>query len=414
MTGGALQRSCPMTDQDALLSAMMQKGALRRSLAGLDAKKFFERRILVDVPALYYGHPKAWSEIGFGGPASPRGYVRLEGDRRDPWEAAEAEPGRKKRRAARTSVSSDPLAAPRARGGRAPDVFRKGGWVPMREYRESDEVDFAIVGTGAGGGTLGGAARRAGLLGRGFDAGGYFRPLEDFASDETEQNKLYWTDKRVVDGPNPIQMGGKNSGKSVGGSTVHYAMVSLRFRPEWFKSRSSLGYGADWPISWQEMWHYYGEAEQQINISGPLTYPWGPKRPRYPYRAHELNDRRLCSPRAARRSASTGPRRRSPRSPRRMRDPRANPALRLSRLLPVRLLDQRQALGADRLDSARARRGRRDPRSGDGRTDRDGTGRPRDRRPLSSRGRLAFSARAQRRRRGLRDRDAAPAAQFRE
>ena len=122
-----------------------------------------------------------------------------------------------------------------------------------------------------------------------FDAGGYFRPLEDFASDETEQNKLYWTDKRVVDGPNPIQMGGKNSGKSVGGSTVHYAMVSLRFRPEWFTSRSSLGYGADWPISWTEMWHYYGEAEKQINVAGPLTYPWGPKRPRYPFRAHELN-----------------------------------------------------------------------------------------------------------------------------
>jgi choline dehydrogenase-like flavoprotein len=159
----------------------------------------------------------------------------------------------------------------------------------MHEYRETDEVDFAIVGTGAGGGTLAALLAEQGFSVVAFDAGGYFRPLEDFASDETEQNKLYWTDKRVVDGPNPIQMGGKNSGKSVGGSTVHYAMVSLRFRPEWFTSRSSLGYGADWPISWQEMWHYYGVAEKQINVSGPLTYPWGPKRPRYPYRAHELN-----------------------------------------------------------------------------------------------------------------------------
>ena len=31
--------------------------------------------------------------MGFGGPASPRGYVRMELDRRDPWEAAEAKPG---------------------------------------------------------------------------------------------------------------------------------------------------------------------------------------------------------------------------------------------------------------------------------------------------------------------------------
>ena len=43
------------------------------------------------------------------------------------------------------------------------------------------------------------------------------------------------------------------------------------------------------PFPWEEMWHWYGEAERQINIAGPIRYPWGPKRPRYPYRAHELN-----------------------------------------------------------------------------------------------------------------------------
>ena len=159
----------------------------------------------------------------------------------------------------------------------------------MREYREDEAVDFVIVGTGAGGGTLAALLAEQGFSVVAFDAGGYFRPLEDFASDETAQNQLYWTDKRIVDGANPIKMGGNNSGKAVGGSTVHYAMVALRFRPEWFKSRTLLGYGADWPISWQEMWHYYDLAERQINISGPLTYPWGPRRQRYPYRAHELN-----------------------------------------------------------------------------------------------------------------------------
>ena len=78
-------------EQDALLRAM-QKGDVKDGWVDIDAKDFFERRILVDVPALYYSHPKAWNEIGFGGPASPRGYVRLDGDRPDPWEAPEAEP----------------------------------------------------------------------------------------------------------------------------------------------------------------------------------------------------------------------------------------------------------------------------------------------------------------------------------
>jgi choline dehydrogenase-like flavoprotein len=186
-------------------------------------------------------------------------------------------------------MSADPFAAPRAAAGRAPDVFRQGGWVPMREYPESEAVDFVVVGTGAGGGPLICGLAEQGFSVIGFDAGPYFRPLEDFASDETEQAKLYWTDERIVDGANPIEMGGNNSGKAVGGSTVHFAMVSLRFRPEWFKSRSAMGYGVDWPLDWREMWDYYTKAERALSIAGPVTYPWGPKRPRYPYRAHEIN-----------------------------------------------------------------------------------------------------------------------------
>jgi hypothetical protein len=78
-------------EQDALLAAM-QRGEAGGPHWPFDPQTFFERRILVDLPGLFYATPKAWNEIGFGGPASPRGYVRLDGDRRDPWEAAEAGP----------------------------------------------------------------------------------------------------------------------------------------------------------------------------------------------------------------------------------------------------------------------------------------------------------------------------------
>ncbi|QIG80236.1 GMC family oxidoreductase [Stakelama tenebrarum] len=186
-------------------------------------------------------------------------------------------------------MPSEPEQQLRAGGGRAPDVFTPGGWVPMREYGEAEEVDFAIVGTGAGGGTLACRLAEAGFSVVAFDAGAYWRPLEDFASDETEQQKLYWTDRRIVDGSHPLKMGSNNSGKSVGGSTVHFAMVSLRFRPEHFKARSKLGYGVDWPVDWREMWRYYDEVEDALKIAGPVSYPWGPKRGRYPYRAHPMN-----------------------------------------------------------------------------------------------------------------------------
>lgn len=55
----------------------------------LKPQTFFRHTALKQIVAFYYAHPKGQSEIGYGGPASPRGYVRLGPDRLDPWEAPE-------------------------------------------------------------------------------------------------------------------------------------------------------------------------------------------------------------------------------------------------------------------------------------------------------------------------------------
>ncbi len=39
--------------------------------------------------AAFYSHPWAWNEIGFGGPAYPRGYKNLGLEAREPWERPE-------------------------------------------------------------------------------------------------------------------------------------------------------------------------------------------------------------------------------------------------------------------------------------------------------------------------------------
>lgn len=39
----------------------------------------------------FYSHPAAWSEIGFSGPAYPRGYINIGIDARDTWEPKERE-----------------------------------------------------------------------------------------------------------------------------------------------------------------------------------------------------------------------------------------------------------------------------------------------------------------------------------
>src|SRR5579875_1421843 len=42
-----------------------------------------------DCVAAYYSHPWAWDEIGYGGPAYPRAYTRLENGDPEPWEKDE-------------------------------------------------------------------------------------------------------------------------------------------------------------------------------------------------------------------------------------------------------------------------------------------------------------------------------------
>jgi hypothetical protein len=86
--------SLAAAEQDALLQAA-QDGVLKHpDWQGMNSALFFAKRLLFDVVSAYYSHPSAWNEIGFGGPAAPRGYVRMDFDRRDPWEAAEGGLGR--------------------------------------------------------------------------------------------------------------------------------------------------------------------------------------------------------------------------------------------------------------------------------------------------------------------------------
>jgi hypothetical protein len=49
----------------------------------------FWQLILQDAIDAYYAHPWAWDEIGYGGPAYPRAYTRLERGDPEPWEVEE-------------------------------------------------------------------------------------------------------------------------------------------------------------------------------------------------------------------------------------------------------------------------------------------------------------------------------------
>ena len=79
-------------EQDLLLQSLDKNETRAPVWEGLPSQTFLRHVVLRAIVEVYYAHPAAWSEIGFGGPASPRGYVRLVANRRDEWEAAEHAP----------------------------------------------------------------------------------------------------------------------------------------------------------------------------------------------------------------------------------------------------------------------------------------------------------------------------------
>lgn len=74
---------------DAILKCI-QGGQVRApEWEELPPKVFWSWRMIPDLVSAHWAQPSLWSAMGFGGPASPRGYVRLAENRRDPWEGVE-------------------------------------------------------------------------------------------------------------------------------------------------------------------------------------------------------------------------------------------------------------------------------------------------------------------------------------
>jgi len=80
----------PFRQQDLVLQAIQQgkPEAAPEIWKTMSVIRFWQV-IMGDAIDAYYAHPWAWDEIGFGGPAYPRAYTRLERGEPEPWEVEE-------------------------------------------------------------------------------------------------------------------------------------------------------------------------------------------------------------------------------------------------------------------------------------------------------------------------------------
>ena len=169
------------------------------------------------------------------------------------------------------------------------DVHRRDlpGGETMRRYRDDEEVDLLIVGAGAGGSVLAQRLARKGWRIVILETGPFWHPDEDWVSDEAGSHRLYWNQKRIIGGDDPIQLGKNNSGRGVGGSMVHYAGYTPRFHPSDFETLARDGVGADWPISYAELKPHYEELERELPVAGQ-DWPWGDPHS-YPFSPHPVS-----------------------------------------------------------------------------------------------------------------------------
>jgi choline dehydrogenase-like flavoprotein len=140
----------------------------------------------------------------------------------------------------------------------------------------TDNGLVVIVGSGAGGGTLGHELARKGIKTVILEAGPRYE-MEDFVNDEWESfAQLAWTDMRTTSGNWRVARDFPNLPawivKAVGGTTVHWAGASLRFQEHEFKTKTVYGSvkGAnllDWPLTLAELEPYYAQAEDKMGVT---------------------------------------------------------------------------------------------------------------------------------------------------
>jgi hypothetical protein len=82
----------PCAKQDDVLRAIAQGEPPGETWRKLPANRWWANTAVRQISGVYYAHPYAWDEIGFGGPAYPRGYASLNFGTPEPWEAREAKP----------------------------------------------------------------------------------------------------------------------------------------------------------------------------------------------------------------------------------------------------------------------------------------------------------------------------------
>jgi len=144
--------------------------------------------------------------------------------------------------------------------------------IKAARFELDDASVVVVIGSGAGGATVGNELAQKGIKVICLEAGPRLS-LSDIRNDRAAMfTRLTWLDPRVGSGDLDPQLPAFLC-KTVGGTTLHWAAVALRFQSHDWQPLSVYGSIAganliDWPTTHAEMQPWYDRAEKKMGVSG--------------------------------------------------------------------------------------------------------------------------------------------------
>lgn len=145
--------------------------------------------------------------------------------------------------------------------------------------------DVVIVGAGPCGALVAKELTERGLRVTVLEAGRRFRSGTDLENSEANAGKILWTEPRNFVGRSAVV---PKAGTGVGGGTLAWLGVMPRFQREDFRTRSTEGVGADWPIGYEDLRPHYEKVEREFGVAGECG-PFASEPYQLPMPPHRMN-----------------------------------------------------------------------------------------------------------------------------
>ena len=144
---------------------------------------------------------------------------------------------------------------------------------------------MVIVGAGPTGALVAQRAAAQGLSVLVLEAGQRFGRHNALTNSEANAAKIMWSEPRHHVGSDFVV---PKTGMGVGGGTLPWLGVMPRFHRDDFRTHSTEGVGADWPIGYDDLRPHYETVEREFGVAGECG-PFAPEVYTLPMPPHRMN-----------------------------------------------------------------------------------------------------------------------------